>query len=91
MPGHSPLELREVLFERFPGRVLHPRVLVSLVLAEAQLHIGRRLVDRNRHRSGPRVRRLPGMDGAGRESKASGRAFHCVSLVAVVVMVEAGR
>ncbi len=88
MTGYPPLELREVLLERLPGRVLNPRVFISLVLAKAQLHIGRRLVDRHRHGPGPRVRRLPGMDGAGRESEASGRAFHCASMVGDVVMAE---
>jgi hypothetical protein len=62
------LEGRHVALEDLPGRVGGPGVLVALVLADAVLDVGRRLVDREHHRAGEGVGLLAGVDGAGRQA-----------------------
>ncbi len=76
MSGEPALERRDVLLEREAGRILHPRVLEPLVLAELVVEVGRGGVDRHGDRAGRRIRMLPGMDGTGRKAARLRIAFH---------------
>ena len=63
------LDRREIGLERAPGRVLRPRVLVALVLAERLLHVGGRLIDRRDDGAGRGVGHLARVDADGAESR----------------------
>ena len=64
-------------FERRPRRVLRPRVLVALVLAERLLDVGRGLVDRRDDRAGRRIGLLAGVNADRAETRAR-RELHRV-------------
>src|SRR6185312_7004118 len=54
----------DVSFEGFPRRVLSARVLITLVLPEPLLHIGRGQVDGCHDRPGQRLRTLTSVNGS---------------------------
>src|SRR5262249_21923368 len=73
--GESPcpraaFEHRQVLFEGAPRWILRARVLVTSILAESLLNVGRGLIDRNGNRAGLRIRSVARVDAIG--SKAHG-------------------
>ena len=61
-------ERRDVPLQRLAGRVARAGVLVSLVPAEAVLHVGGGLIDGRHHGAGERVGDLAGVDGPGGET-----------------------
>ena len=67
------LEARHVALECLAGRVLGPGVLVALVLPQAFLGVGRRLVDRRHDRAGHGVGYLAGSARRGWQSRVRGR------------------
>ena len=64
-----PLQRRQAALQRVAGGVVRPRVLVTLVLARAGLHVRRGQVDRRHDGAGGGVRPLPGVDGEGLEGE----------------------
>ena len=73
----APFDRGDVRLERGARRVLRPRVLVALVLAELLLHVGRGLEDGRDDRAGAGIGRLSGVNADGREARAR-REFHAL-------------